>query len=467
MPEYLDVGVVRIQSYIARTPDLSLRRGASWMITKATSTDVIDAWVSESGLQQVTRNPEAGHADGVVALTVPEGAAASHATRLLLHLRRSIPGADLQASWGRAATYLEFRGHPPRDDQTLRALPPVTDFPLAETCESCRVDARDRATKMCADCTARTAVRGYRRDGRRDAGQEEAGRELDALGTERLVINAVGKALGRTLEPVRDMGELARLGEESGNRNHVATVALDGNGMAAFFAALTRYEDASIKKRISPEVSAATRRALITAARSATVDTDHSLPVIPHVLGGDDVVVSVTADRAWPFTLAFLADFAAGMEAAAERLGLPGALRGRLPSMSAGMVFAHAKFPYARAVRLAEDALRRAKRDTRGAEPAASWLDVTADGEARPAWRLTQTMTALNRQADSITALGGIPRSGRQALARLLARGSDEESEAAALSWARRNGYPVVAALLETSSVTEVRNLAALTRWWR
>ena len=27
MPEYLDAGVVRIQSYIARTPELSLRRG--------------------------------------------------------------------------------------------------------------------------------------------------------------------------------------------------------------------------------------------------------------------------------------------------------------------------------------------------------------------------------------------------------------------------------------------------------
>jgi hypothetical protein len=467
MPEYLDAAVVRIQPYIARTPELSLRRGASWMITKATGDAAVDAWIRDSGVAQVARNPEAGHADGVVTVTVLDGTAESHARRLLLHLRQSIPGADLQASWGQAATYLEFRRNQPPDGPGLRALPPVADFPLAETCESCRVDARDRSSEMCADCAARAAVAGHRRARPRPGRQETAGQEVDALGTERLVIDTVSQALGRKLRPARDMGDVAGLGDEFGNRNHVATVALDGNGMGGFFAALASHEDASIKKRISPEISAATRTALISAATAVARETDRFMPVIPHVLGGDDVVISVTADRAWPFTRAFLDGFATAMQAAAERLALPGPLRQRLPSMSAGVVFAHAKFPYARAVRLAEDALRRAKRDTRGAEPAVSWLDVTADGEVPPAWRLTQTMDALSRRADDITALGGIPASGRQALARLLARGTDEESQAAALSWARRNDHPVVAALLETSSVTEVRNLLALTRWWR
>jgi hypothetical protein len=237
--------------------------------------------------------------------------------------------------------------------------------------------------------------------------------------------------------------------------------------MGGFFAALTAQGDAGIKKRISPEISAATRSALITAAGAVTRETDQFLPVIPHVLGGDDVVVSVTADRAWPFTRAFLHGFGAAMQAAAERLELASSLRQRLPSMSAGLVFAHAKFPYARAVRLAEDALRRAKRDTYGAVPAVSWLDVTVDGEAAPEWRSTQTLEALSRKAGSITALGSVSPSGRQALARLLAGGTAEESQAAALSWARRNGVPEIAALLKTGSVTEVRNLLALTRWWR
>jgi hypothetical protein len=346
-------------------------------------------------------------------------------------------------------------------------MPPVADFPLAETCESCRADVRSGPGKMCVDCAARAAVTGHRSARPGAAGQETAGQEVDALGTERMVIDAVGQAAGRRLQPVRDMGGLARLGDESGNRNHVATVALDGNGVGGFFAALSSGQDAGIKQRVSPEISAATRGALISAAAAITRDTDRFLPVIPHVLGGDDVVVSVTADRAWAFTVAFLEGFAAGLQAAAGRLELADPVRQRLPSMSAGVVFAHAKFPYARAVHLAEDALRRAKHDTRGAEPAVGWLDVTADGEAPPAWRITQTLDALRREADNIAALGGISPSGRQALARLLARGSDEESRAAALSWARRNGHLIVATLLDTSSVTDVRNLLALTRWWR
>jgi hypothetical protein len=467
MPEYLDAAVVRIQSYIGRTPELSLRRGASWMITRATGEDAVNAWIGASGLRQVVRNPEAGHADGVVALAVPDGTAAGHARGLLLHLRRSIPGAELQANWGQAASYLEFRAGPQPDGQSLRALPPVADFPLAETCESCRADARSRPGGMCSDCAARDAVAGHRRARPGAADQETAGQEVDALGTERLAIDAVSRAAGRELKAVGDMGGLARLGDESGNRNQVATVALDGNGVGGFFAALAKGEDAGIKQRISPEISDATRGALISAAAAITRETDRFLPVIPHVLGGDDVVVSVTADRAWAFTLFFLEGFAAGLRAAAKRLDLPEPVRQRLPSMSAGVVFCHAKFPYARAVHLAEDALRQAKRDTGGAEPAVGWLDVTADGEAPPAWRITQPLDVLRRRAGDIAALGGISPSGRQALARLLARGTDEEARAAALSWARRNGYVMVADLLDADSVTEVRNLVALTRWWR
>jgi hypothetical protein len=237
--------------------------------------------------------------------------------------------------------------------------------------------------------------------------------------------------------------------------------------MHGFFDRLIHEGDTSLKQHISPEISAATRSTLISAAQAVTQESDHRLAVIPHVLGGDDVVVSVTADRAWQFTLAFLEGFSAAITAAAGRLELPGELQQRLPSMSAGVVFAHAKFPYARAVYLAADVLRRAKRDTQGAEPAIGWLDVTADGEALPAWRITQTVAALRRQGGDIAALGTISRSGRQALARLLARGIEEESRAAALSWARRNSYPVVAVLLNQASVSEVRNLVALTRWWR
>jgi hypothetical protein len=201
MPTYLDAAVVRIQPYLARTPDLSLRRGASWMITKATSDEAVDTWIGGPGLGGIARNPEAGHADGVVNLTVADGTAAGHATRLLRHLRQAIPGADLQASWGHAASYMEFRTSPPPDERMLRALPPVADFPLAETCRFCRADARGSASDMCTDCAARAAAAGHRRAKPRSSGQEPAAAAVDALGTERLVSDAVGRARGRGGRP--------------------------------------------------------------------------------------------------------------------------------------------------------------------------------------------------------------------------------------------------------------------------
>jgi hypothetical protein len=467
MPAYLDAAVVRIQPYLARTPELRLRRGASWMITRATSETAVDGWIHDAGLADVARNPEAGHADGVIALTVPEDSAEADAERVLLYLRGQLPGAELQASWGTARTYLEFRHERSPAAQPLMSLPAAADFPLTETCASCRVDPCDRASRMCADCAGRDQAAGRRRARPAAPGEAATDDAQDALGTERIVLDAVRAALGRPLQPVAEMTGLAALGEESGNRNHVATVALDGNGMGGFFAALAAHGDTTLKQRISPEISAATRAALIAAAQGVTRPADAQLPVIPHVVGGDDVVVSVTADRAWQFTLAFIDYFTAAMSAVAERLALTGPLGRRLPTMSAGIVFSHVKFPYARAVQLAEQALRTAKRDTRGSDPAIAWLDVTVDGEALPAWRTTQTAGMLGHRAGDLAGLGAISPSGRQALARLLARGSEEEARAAALSWARRGGHDVVPALLDQVSTRELRNLTALTRWWR
>ncbi len=467
MPTYLDAAVVRIQSYLARTPELRLRRGASWLITRASNEASVDAWIQGAGVSGVARNPEAGHADGVVTLTVPDGQGPAVAKQLVLHLREEIPGADLEASWAEAPTYVEFRRAGPQPGNVLLALPPAADFPLARTCASCRVDPSAQADGMCADCIARDTSAGRRstRPTAYRSGAEDP--EPDALGTERTVIDAVNQRTSLDLRPVRDMNDLARLGDTDGNRNHVATVALDGNGMGGFFAALARQDDTSLKQRISPEISAATRSALVNAAASIVLDEDRRLPVVPHVLGGDDVVVSVTADRAWPFTRAFLTGFSEALATAANRLSFPDEVTRQLPTMSAGVIFAHASFPYARAVRLAEDALRQAKRDTGGAEAAAAWLDVTVNGEQPPPWRRTLTQDTLDRQLADLAAIAAISPSGRQALARLLAARSDEEARAAGLVWARRNGQTVVTGLLNQSTVTELRNLVALTRWWR
>jgi hypothetical protein len=298
-------------------------------------------------------------------------------------------------------------------------------------------------------------------------GKTAADAEPDALGTERAILDAVNQQTGLSLRPVRDMNDLARLGSEDGNRNHVATVALDGNGMGGFFAALASGADTGLKQQVSPAISAATRAALAGAAASIVRDDDEWVPVVPHILGGDDVVVSVTADRAWAFTRAFQAGFSDALTEAAARLSFPDDIIRQLPTMSAGLVFANSSFPYARAVRLAEDALRQAKKDTAGALPAIAWLDVTVDGEQPPSWRRTLTRDILGRHEAGLAALAGISRTGRQVLTRLLGAPTEEEARAAGLMWARRNGEAEVTHMLNQLTITDLRNRVGLTRWWR
>src|SRR5207248_2139988 len=92
--------------YLARTPSLRLRRGASWMLVRATRDDAVASWITGAALSGVRPNPHAGTVDGVVSLQVPEGCEHETATRLMLHLRRRVPGAEFRAWWATADTYL-------------------------------------------------------------------------------------------------------------------------------------------------------------------------------------------------------------------------------------------------------------------------------------------------------------------------------------------------------------------------
>jgi hypothetical protein len=469
MPTYVNAAVTRIQPYLARTPKLRLRRGASWMIIRATEEAQVDAWIKTLPetllVLGVSRNPEAGHADGVISLEVPEGSEQEVAVSLLTYLRSELPGAELQAEWASGPTYVEAFRRGGRDiGDTLIALPPLADFPLAETCNSCRVDLRSGGNDDCSDCTRRDAEAGYRSIN----GHAE---EPRALGMEKRLLDAVNAQVGRSLKPIATLELLAKFGAADGNRNHLGTVSADGNAMGAFFSALAQDPDAApdLKRKISPEIGKAVFAALVEATAAIVRDQDEVLPVVPHVLGGDDLVVTVIADRAWPFATRLLTAFSSELTDRTAQWKLPDAVRATLPTMSAGLVFTQASYPYSRAVELAEGALRRAKQDLHGARPAISWLDVTVDGEQVPVWRRTLPLAELDRRREHLSELSEIGKSGRQALARLLASGSPLEADAAARVWARRNGIPIVPRLLDEDEdgVTRVRNLVALTTWWR
>ena len=102
---YLDISAVRIQEWLARTPDLKFRRGASIMLSEETARE---AW-PPARLPAGTRwNTEAGDLDGVISLVAEEPAdkdvagsvaaarlatAAAEVTRALRQRPAALPGA--------------------------------------------------------------------------------------------------------------------------------------------------------------------------------------------------------------------------------------------------------------------------------------------------------------------------------------------------------------------------------------
>jgi hypothetical protein len=469
---YLDVGVDGIQSYLARTPDLKGRRGASAWLSHATDRDELRRWIaSEPALSRagVAVNDEAGEADGLVPLRMAVTTAPGDIAELVMtKLRRQLPGIRISANWGSGASYIQAHQawHATRQQPMLVSLPPVGDFPPLESCVLCRVDPAvgeielqdEKEKRICADCRQRYVDR-YRRPGL-ESGAVPVGKErwlLDELGLD-------------THLAVQTFEGLAKLGGPDGNRNHLATVFIDGNAIGALFRRILDGNDPNAKQVASKAVTDATRQALLEATRDVLDNQTKAepLPVVPHVLGGDDLLVSVVADRAWRFVTRYLSAFE-------QRLGdnheigdfLGGDER---PTASAGVVFARATFPFRRAVELSETLLKRAKRAHAGQTPAVAWLDVTQDGEHAPPHRSAWTRADLETRAKALRELRvAVPPSARTVLERLIDLKDPALSLARLREQVRRLGREEVLTPWFDWDPTMRRLLDALSlvRWWR
>ena len=461
---YVDVAAQGIQHYIGRTPKLKGLRGASARLSHATSAAEVEFFLAGSGLAAgigAAVNPEAGEADGIVPVRFPAGPDPRRvAEQVAAYLREALPAIELDGVWGTGASYLEvYRDSmkSQRADPPLRSLPPVREFPPLETCAECRADPaagtidihEERNVRVCLDCLQRYDDR-YRRP------------------------TEVIRALGRDpmADTARDSNDLARLGGEGTNRNHIAIMYADGNAIGAFFDRVIAHGDPGLKERISAGVSDATRAALREATRAvAGPGAGTALPVVPHVVGGDDLIVSLTADRAWPFTMAYLREF---RDRVARIDGLPpGLLEPVPPSASAGLVFAHSKFPFRRAAELAADQLKAAKQRYHGAEPAVAWLDVTRDGEHPPAGQRPWRLDDLTGLAGALSALREkVQPSGLAVLARLADPGRPELALARITEHARRLEReavltPFLGSGGPAADAERIAGALSLARWWR
>lgn len=467
MNTYLDVGATRIQAYLARTANaagLKGWRGASALITQAMSPDELGPVLDG----RARLNPEAGQPDGKVSFILESGDPKSLAERILLHLRKRLPGLELQAAWGQGSTYLEaYAKHMEpmlQEGKAILALPAPYEFPLTRNCQACGLDSvvaeRDfpeRTMGLCEDCMARFEFAGPRYE----LGHTRSGKEFRASGlsSEFRLIQMLGER-GVILEPVRDFAALARLGNRS--TNHLATVYIDGNGVGRFFKEIISL--GSPPTKLSLELEQATFEALAKAAAAVISDTHNLLPVVPHVVGGDDVLISLPAEMGWAFTLSYLQHFTKSVgEVVRQRV--PGARSS--PTASAALVFAHESYPFTRSVTLAGRMLRAAKAREGGRAATALWVDVTREGEAPPPHRSPWTLQELTATQETIRHVAALPKSLRAGLGVAL----DHPDESVALArtgrLARRHGLlDTLRPLALSRGANGLRDALEISLWW-
>ena len=456
MTTYLDVGVVRIGEYVARVPRLRSIRAASTAVSAATER-VRDAAASGS-LRGCRPHDEAGRADGVLHLVTDDTSPEDVAKTVLGQLRADLPGADLEARWADGATYTAARAHmfaPGRVKGRLRWLPATLENPVLRPCSSiagpdagcAQRPGNPAADGLCDDCATRAEWAESARDSRawrllRDA--------LDA-------------------RPPRDLRSLCRPWHEPPESNHLATVAADGNGVGQLFSRLLSGTDdgANEATQLSAALTGATEKAFVEAVSSLGL-MDGEAPVVPIVLGGDDLVVVTAAANAWRFVRELQRSFAQAM---ADSLG--DAAHG--VSLSAGVLVHPEKHPIAQSVSMAEQLMRRAKAAHAGSVAAAAWADLTRDEPSSTALAARPAVTAevLEQRHDALVALSHLGGSARSSLLRAIT-----DLEDAGVSTSTAEGYlgyqsdrlgaaHAVSPFVGGSADIGLSDALDLTRWYR
>jgi CRISPR/Cas system-associated protein Cas10 (large subunit of type III CRISPR-Cas system) len=144
-------------------------------------------------------------------------------------------------------------------------------------------------------------------------------------------------------------------------RRYVGYLVADGNSMGEVFGRCT---SPSQMRFLSSKLEAVIRRALAEPTRllmqnNPAEDRGNFIPVLPLILGGDDVFVLLPAPWALDFARRFCQGYEAEMEGVLREKGLD---RGPRPTVSAAVVIVKSTHPYYRAHEVGENGVKQAKR---------------------------------------------------------------------------------------------------------
>jgi hypothetical protein len=449
MSVYLDIGVVRVQRYIGRWPSLRGRRAASTMLSRELSlTDELQAVLGE----RAVLNPEGGAVDSVLSLKVTQGDPRAIATDVVAHLRTRLPSVELDANWAEAPDYVSaypvMRAQG-RSGLGLSSVPLGCSFPVLKLCDLCGIDAATRKVDLaggtraaCLDCGLRAAV-------------------ATEPPVECRLFEATGLAIADDFEALAQR-------TTSKKRNHLAHVIADGNAFGAFFAALATFN--LPKEQVSTALHEAAWLSLVEATQAVSVGNSH---VLPHVLGGDDILVTVPADHGWLFTRTFLRGFNDRVAVALQQLReaegdrVPHDLP--VPTASAAIVIAHQSHPFHSAVELAEQLLRKAKVEGKGRASAIAWLDVTRRGDDAGKAFQPILCDTLEQWSDAVEGMSGLSTAARHNLEEILGGPNERDAKVQAREFARKKKIvdTVFRTDLGISEVDEIARVLDIARWWK
>ena len=438
---YLDVAVVRIGEYLGRWPSLRGLRGASIMIRQACAPERIRPVLAPLGAEV---HEEVGQVDGVARVRAPAETDPLALVEVVTNaLREDLPGAAFDAVWSTGARYGDaYRsglGPNRRPDCSLSVLHPLNEVPFGARCELTGADLATGTVQLAGNephrnRTPKAGVDGHRRDRAAERRTQLAGGAAAGLALEYDLADAIG------LDTVQDFDELAALVAETDFKaNHLATVYVDGDQIGALIEqvatddARRRDQDDSPTKlsTVSKGLKVATWEALVSAtARVAERLQATKLPVIPHIGGGDDVVVSVPAALVWVFVRTYLAEF----EQKASAIG------GRAVTASAGVVIANVATPFNDCFVWCDELQADAKR--RLDVSSVLWLDLTRDGPTPPVTRTPWSLAEVEANADLLKELSDMGKSRRHELGEALDAASPHLAEVSVRQLARRHGDP-------------------------
>lgn len=375
---YIDIGAKRIQTWISKPVRLKYIRGGSLLLSRETSKHEIEKWLQREGFSDLEVAAEAGDIDGVVVLknldscVVTDDRANEVAKKLLLRLNDRIPGVDWSGWRCRANTFLEaYQLAVMKDcpEESYQLVPSISEFSGLPSCTGCKSESSIKSFKKIGEYLGKDCLSRF----------ENASSD-DLLYWE-----------GRSLP--EDFDDLARRQgktiKEQRLRNHIATICADGNRIGALFDKFSQYKElATVKTEAIKWLTFCTEKAVSNATKVIQGE-DGECVVIPHYLGGDDVLVSVVADQAWTFVIELIKSFEEVKDYYFEEIDkvtlskdAKDELEGLVcdVSLGVGIVFSHYTYPFYECRHKAEEALSYAKQTTQGKKSAICWMDLTEGG---------------------------------------------------------------------------------------